>query len=139
MTAASPPTAPPGFQIIEPNDGYIATNGPYYVRATGDGGYEYGFQSDARHVNPHGVMHGGAIVGFLDTILGHFVVLTARRRAATIGLDCRYIAGGPPGPWIEGRVIPRRMTRSLAFVDAEASADGTLLVTASGIFRIFDT
>ena len=32
----------------------------------------------------------------------------------------------------------RRLTRTLAFVDGEALADGKLLVTASGIFRVFE-
>ena len=57
---------------------------------------------------------------------------------ATIGFDCRLLASTQPGSWIEGRAIMRRMTRTLAFVDGEAIADGKLLVTASGIFRVFE-
>lgn len=137
MSQESSPTIPAGFKLMLPNDGYMANNGPYYLRRTEDG-YAYGFQSDARHVNPNNVLHGGAIIGFLDTIMGHFAASSAKRPTATIGFDCRFLASAPPGSWIDGRVIMRRLARTVAFVDGEAYAAGTLLVTASGIFRVFE-
>jgi acyl-coenzyme A thioesterase PaaI-like protein len=138
MPPELPPSIPPGFKLMLPNDGFMANNGPYYLRRIPEGGYAYGFQSDDRHRNPNNVLHGGAIIGFLDTIMGHVAASSAKRPTATIGFDCRFLAGAPPGSWIEGRAIMRRLTRTLAFVDGEAFADGTLLVTASGIFRVFE-
>jgi acyl-coenzyme A thioesterase PaaI-like protein len=138
MSEETSPTIPAGFKLMLPNDGFMANNGPYYLRRIAEGGYEYGFQSDDRHKNPNDVLHGGAIIGFLDTIMGHFAASSAKRPTATIGFDTRFLAGARPGSWIEGRVIMRRLTRTLAFVDGEASAEGTLLVTASGIFRVFE-
>lgn len=132
------PPIPSGFKLMLPNDGFMANNGPYYLRRILEGGYEYGFHSDARHNNPNNVLHGGAVLGFLDTIMGHFAASSAKRLTATIGFDTRFLASAPPGSWIEGRVTMRRLTRSLAFVDGEASTNGTLLVTASGIFRVFE-
>jgi acyl-coenzyme A thioesterase PaaI-like protein len=138
MSQDSPPPVPTGFKLMLPNDGFMANNGPYYLRRIPEGGYAYGFQSDARHRNPNNVLHGGAIIGFLDTIMGHFAAASTKRPTATIGFDTRFLASTQPGPWIEGRTIMRRMTRTLAFVDGEAIADGKLLVTASGIFRVFE-
>jgi acyl-coenzyme A thioesterase PaaI-like protein len=138
MSEETPPPIPPGYKLMLPNDGFMGCNGPYYLRRVAEGGYEYGFQSDARHRNPNNVLHGGAILGFLDTIMGHFAASSAKRPTATIGFDSRFLAGTSPGPWIEGRVAMRRLTRTLAFVDGEALADGKLLVTASGIFRVFE-
>jgi acyl-coenzyme A thioesterase PaaI-like protein len=138
MSQESSPTIPAGFKLMLPNDGFMANNGPYYLRRLEEGGYDYGFQSDARHRNPNNVLHGGAIIGFLDTIMGHFAAASAKRPTATIGFDTRFLAGARPGAWIEGRVAMRRLTRTLAFVDGEAIADGTLLVTASGIFKVFE-
>jgi acyl-coenzyme A thioesterase PaaI-like protein len=138
MSATTTSDIPTGFKLMLPNDGFMANNGPYYLRRLPEGGYEYGFQSDARHKNPNNVLHGGAVIGFLDTILGHFAAASAKRPTATIGFDCRFLASAPPGSWIEGRAIMRRMTRTLAFVDGEAIAGGKLLVTASGIFRVFE-
>jgi len=130
--------APEGFRPLAAADGFIGHNGPYYWREGAGGWPEFGFQSDARHGNPNGVVHGGALLGFLDTILGFVVVRECRRRCATVSLDCRFIAAVPPGAWIDGRTAVRKLTRSLAFVDAEAAAGDTLLVAATAVFRVFD-
>jgi len=129
---------PADFQLAAAAEGFIGHNGPYYWRQDVTRGLEFGFQSDARHINPNGMLHGGAILGFLDTILGHVVVRETRKRCATIALDSQFIAAIPPGPWISGHATIKKLTRSLAFVDAEASANETLLVTATAIFRVFD-
>ena len=85
-----------------------------------------------------GVLHGGAILSFIDTILGHAVVNEARKKCATISLDSRFIGTAAPGAWIGGRATLRKLTRSFAFVDAEAFEGDRLLVTATAIFRVFD-
>jgi acyl-coenzyme A thioesterase PaaI-like protein len=82
-------------------------------------------------------LHGGAVLTFLDTILGQAVVREARRPCATISLDSRFIATAAPGAWIGGRATIRKLTRSFAFVDGEAFAGDKLLVTATAIFRVF--
>lgn|SRR3990172_4713525 len=131
-------TMPSGFQVFTVADGFIGHNGPYYWRRDDDGRFEFGFQSDARHANPNGVLHGGAVLGFLDTILGHAVVVESRKRCATIALDTRFLAAVQPGSWVSGRASIRKLTRGLAFVDAEAAVGETLIVTATAIFRVFD-
>ncbi len=129
---------PDGFRAMKSADGFIGHNGPYYWRKGEDGRTEFGFASDQRHVNPNGVLHGGAVLGFLDTILGDAVFREVRRPCATIAFDSRFLAAAKPGAWITGRVTIRRITRTLAFVDGEALAGETVLVTASGVFRVFD-
>ncbi len=129
---------PPGFQPFEIRDGFIGHNGPYFWRQVSDGVFEFGFQTDARHGNPNGVLHGGAVLTFLDTILGHAVVREAGRPCATVSLDSRFIATAPPGAWVRGRTVMKKLTRTFAFVDAEAFAGDKLLVTATAIFRIFE-
>jgi len=131
--------APPeGFKLLRIDEGFIPHNGPYYYRRDSAGRLEFGFQSDARHLNPNGVLHGGAILGFLDTILGHAIVRETRRYCATVSLDTQFMAAVPPGQWILGRVRIKRVARTLAFVDGEAVAGDTVLVTAAAVFRLFD-
>jgi len=130
---------PAGFKPFWVTDGFIGLNGPYYSREDSEGRVDFGFQTDARHGNPNGVLHGGAVLTFLDTILGHAVVREAKRPCATVSLDSRFIATVAPGAWIGGHTTVRKLTRSFAFVDAEALAGDKLLVTATAIFRIFDT
>jgi acyl-coenzyme A thioesterase PaaI-like protein len=133
---ASPPE---GFQLFWVTDGFIGHNGPYYWRKDEAGIVDFGFQTDARHGNPNGVLHGGAVLSFIDTILGHAVVNGAGKKCATISLDSRFIGTAAPGAWIGGRTTLRKLTRSFAFVDAEAFEGDKLLVTATAIFRIFDS
>lgn len=133
---ASPPA---GFQPFRITDGFIGHTGPYYWRKDEAGVLEFGFQTDARHSNPNGALHGGAILAFFDTILGHAVVSEARKKCATISLDSRFIGTAAPGAWIGGRTTLRKLTRSFAFVDAESFEGDRLLATATAIFRIFDS
>ena len=133
---ASPPD---GFQQFWVTNGFIGHNGPYYWRKDEAGLFEFGFQTDERHGNPNGVLHGGSILGFLDTILGHAVVTGAGKKCATVSLDSRFISTAAPGAWIGGRTALRKLTRSFAFVDAEAFEGDKLLVTATAIFRVFDS
>lgn len=124
---------PEGFALLKPNQGYIAVSGPYYRAAGG----LYGFQSDARHGNPNGVLHGGAILTFVDTVLGREVVRVTRRRCATVALNSQFMAAGKPGDWIEAKVVIRKLTGSMAFVDAEVTAAGEPVLTATSIYRVF--
>jgi acyl-coenzyme A thioesterase PaaI-like protein len=127
---------PAGFQPLEQTEGYIGLAGPFFWRREEDGGCDYGFPSDDRHGNPNGVLHGAAILTFVDTILGHAVVSATSRKCATIALTSQFVAGVPTGGWISGRADIRRLTKSLAFLDAEASSGDTLLLAATAIFRI---
>lgn len=130
--------APPGFTPFRESGGYIGLSGPFFWKTLDDGQHAYGFHSDARHGNPNGVLHGAALVTFVDTLLGHCVVATTRRPCATVALTTQFVAGAPVGRWISGGARLRRLTRTMAFLDAEASDGDTLLMTATAVFRIFE-
>jgi acyl-coenzyme A thioesterase PaaI-like protein len=132
------PIAPPGYTAFPDANGYIALNGPYFWAPDLSGGYVYGFQSDGRHGNPNGVLHGAAIATFVDTFLGHTVVTVTGKQCVTVALNCQFVAGLSTGAWIAGRARLRKITRTMAFLDAEATANETLLLTATAIFRIFE-
>ena len=92
--------------------GFIEHNGPYYWAREPSGDWIYGFQSDARHGNPNGVLHGAAVTAFVDTFLGHAVVARTGRLCATVALNVQFVAGAPAGGWISGRARLRKLTRS---------------------------
>jgi uncharacterized protein (TIGR00369 family) len=126
------------FASFAENGGFIAHNGPYYWAKEPSGEFVYGFQSDARHGNPNGVLHGAAVTTFVDTFLGHAVVVQTGRLCATVALNVQFVAGAPSGGWVSGKARLRKLTRTMAFLDAEASAGDKLLLTATAIFRVFD-
>ncbi|HET6146400.1 MAG TPA: PaaI family thioesterase [Polyangia bacterium] len=47
----------------------------YVLREVGDGSasWEWEYAVDPAHFNPHGVLHGGVVMGLLDTAMGHVV------------------------------------------------------------------
>jgi acyl-coenzyme A thioesterase PaaI-like protein len=135
MTSSPPQSFEP---LPSSTEGFIDHNGPYYWRRDEGSVPEYGFQSDSRHANPNGFLHGGAVLSFLDTILGFAVFKETQRKCATVTLDSRFVGNVAPGEWITGRTVVKRLTRTFAFVDGEALAGEKLLVTTAAVFRIFD-
>lgn len=127
----------PGFVRLGETEGFIGLAGPYYWRPTAAGAVDYGFPAELRHGNPNGVLHGGSITTFMDTVLGYEVIRVTGRRCATIALNTQFLAGGRAGDWITGRIAMRRLTGSMAFIDGEVLAGETLVATTTAIFRLF--
>lgn len=119
-------------------DGFIGHNGPYFWGKDASGEFIYGFQSDARHSNPNNVLHGAAVTAFVDTFLGHAVVMRTARPCATVALNVQFVGGVTAGHWISGKARIRELTRTMAFLDAEARAGDKLLMTATAIFKLFE-
>lgn len=94
---------------------------------------------DERHTNRHGVLHGGIAAMLLDSACGATASLTlddsGRRPFLTISLNIDFVGAGRQG----GVTATGRVTgggRSLLFVAAElVHDDGTLIATASGVFK----
>ena len=68
---------PPGFSALPTLGGFIAANGPLYLRHEGDR-VQLGFRVEARHVNPLGVCHGGMLATFCDMLVPLSIRLYAR-------------------------------------------------------------
>ncbi|MFV0280082.1 MAG: PaaI family thioesterase [Rhodoblastus sp.] len=130
-------TEPAGFSHMTfDGQGLIDLLGPFCWRPEGEG-FVYGFQSDKRHGNPNGVIHGGALSAFADTLTGHFIEHACGRKCATIALDARFIAAGRIGAWVWGRARMRKLTRTLAFLDVDIEAEDALIATVSCVYRVF--
>jgi uncharacterized protein (TIGR00369 family) len=128
---------PEGFQPFDHPEGHIGLNGPYYFKNLSDGEFSYGFQTDERHGNPNGVIHGGALFSFVDTLLGHLIVSRTNRYCATVSITTEFVAAAPTGGWVEGTAELKKLTRSMAFVRAEVFCDGEILLLANSVFKLF--
>ncbi len=137
MSGAPASPVPDGYKEFPVSGPFALSCGPFHYRQEADGDYGYGFAAEERHTNPYGIVHGGVLVTFADTFMGRTVVAAAKCACATISLNTEFMAGGAPGDWIEGRAEVTRLTRSLAFLRAEVSSGGNMLMTASGIWRLF--
>ena len=98
----------------------------------------FGLQVDERHTNPNGVLHGGVLVTLMDTVMGQIAEEETGRVTTTITLNIDFAAGVTPPAWIEAHPSMVRLTRSLCFMRGEVREGANVLLSATGIWRVFD-
>jgi uncharacterized protein (TIGR00369 family) len=133
------PNIPEGFKPRRFGEGFIAVNGPLYVKKL-EPGILLGFRVESRHCNPMGICHGGMIATFCDMLLpisAHYLSTElARRFLPTINLQVDYLAASKLGAWVQGEAELLRATRSMVFMQGVVHADGEAVARVSGIFKI---
>jgi len=72
---------PEGFEPFRFNEGFLSVAGPYYFKSSEQPVLSFGLQTGPEHANPNGVLHGGVLMSFADTVMGtavYFNGATAR-------------------------------------------------------------
>jgi uncharacterized protein (TIGR00369 family) len=130
---------PAGFRPLPTLGGFIASNGPLYLRHEGDS-VQLGFRVERRHANPLGICHGGMLATFCDMLVPISIhrknLEVSRRFLPTISLQIDYLDPAPLGAWVEGEAQVLRTTRSFVFAQGMVTADGEVCARVSGIFKI---
>jgi uncharacterized protein (TIGR00369 family) len=132
------PDMPEGFAPLKISFGLIGVIGPLYGKWQADR-LLLGFRVEDRHCNPGGVAHGGMLATFADMLLpfaSRFQSKVDMGFMPTVNLTCDYLAPAPHGSWVEGTAEPVRITRNLLFAQGLATADGTPVLRANGIFKV---
>jgi uncharacterized protein (TIGR00369 family) len=94
-------SVPPGFQPIAQTSGFADANGPWFEKIEGDHLIR-GFRPGPQHSNSHGIVHGGMLAAFLDSVLGSTVFHVLHRRCVTVRLTIDYLMPGRVGVWLQG-------------------------------------
>ncbi|WP_404476802.1 PaaI family thioesterase [Novosphingobium sp. BL-52-GroH] len=99
----------------------------------------FGFRVAPRHCNLLPTCHGGMLATFADVVMAKAVVLvdTDRTSLPTVNLSIDYLAPAPLGGWVEATVRIDRLATSLAFLHATFHVGETMVLRASGVFRIY--
>ena len=113
--------------------GYVVDTG------AGDGTAACRLDLDDRHLNRQGMLHGGLAATLLDSAMGATGSLTVdasgRHPFTTLSLTVNYVAPGRPGT-VEARGRVTGGGRSTLFIEgALRHQDGTLIATATDVFR----
>ena len=128
---------PNGFKPFPIAGGFDQACGIIYRRETGSGA-TLGFRPTERHGNPNNVIHGGMFMTFADNIMGLIAEESSGHYTATISLNVDFVASTAPDGWVEGRPTLTRLARTVAFLPSEIVSGGKTLITASGVWRIFE-
>jgi uncharacterized protein (TIGR00369 family) len=137
MTASEDIPAPPeGYVLSERRGGFSAHNGPYFHKPAEGGVAEHAFFALRRHTNGLGLVHGGMLSAFMDSLLAAAVYRGVQRTGVTINLSVDFLHMARAGEWIEGEARLTRATRDIAFAEGHARVGATELVRASGVFKL---
>ncbi len=130
----SPPTEVPATGPFQALLGYRS-------RLDADGTARVELVIGERHLSQYGVAHGGVALALLDTVGGLAVYARAGalRRLATASLSMNFIRTVRPGPVVAlGRVEQIGGTLAHTRMELrEERADGALLASAIGVYRMF--
>lgn len=94
---------------------------------------------EPRHLNRHGILHGGMVATVLDVVCGNtasqFFDPENHADLVTVSLNLSYVAGARGGT-ITARARPTGGGKSIAYIFGELfDEEGRLLATANGIFK----
>jgi uncharacterized protein (TIGR00369 family) len=132
------PPPPAGFVRVESRSGFQLQNGPYFQReAPAEPGLvEHALFILPRHTNGLGVLHGGMLSAFLDSLLGTAASRGAGRPGMTVHLSVDFLRMARAGDWLMGEARLTHATREVAFAEGRALVGGREVGRASGIFKL---
>lgn len=122
---------------ISPRDRFNAVLGKLLVRADGEGRATVRMFPETRHANLGDMVHGGAILTFIDMaffIAGRAIGAEVRR-AVTLDCSVRFLSPGRVGLPLDAEVELLRETKRLAFFAGKVVQDGELVAAFSGALR----
>lgn len=99
-------------------------------------------QTDERHENAGGTVHGGLLVTMLDSAMGSAVadVLDQGQKTATVDLSVTFLEPGSVGDALVARARIVRRATNLVFTEASVAAEGSADPVARAIatFAVID-
>ena len=115
--------------------GFIGTAGPLWTRRE-DAGWAYGLLCDARHLNPAGRVHGGALVTLLDHAISTIAWERSGKQACvTVQLNTSFMKPARAGQLLAARAQLHHASGSMLFLDATLHADEVLVATAQAVMK----
>ena len=133
-----PPTdIPAGYVEIATGNGFSSRNATFYGQWVNER-LRLGFRVGEQHRNLGGVLHGGMLATFADTLLpcaAMYQAFAGRRFLPTISLQIDYLAPAAMGAWVHGEAEVLRTTRNMVFMQGLIHADNALIARVSGVFK----
>jgi uncharacterized protein (TIGR00369 family) len=132
------PAPPEGFVEMPPRSEFAGHNGPVFHRPDAEG-VEHALFILPRHTNGLGLLHGGMLSAFLDSLLGSAVYRGVGRTAVTVHLSVDFLRMARKGEWLRGEARMTHATRDVAFAEGGAYIGRHLVGRATGVFKLMGT
>ena len=121
----------------ETNTGFMKHIGGLSLKKLDVNNFEFLVDVKEIHLNSGKIAHGGFLSTMADTGMGTAAhMLTENRRCVTISLDIKFISAVLLNQTLKGKVKIQKKTKSLIFITCEMSNTESIVVTASGVWKI---
>ncbi len=136
VPGGAPPSPDEGGWKVRSLAGFAGTAGPLWTRREGDG-WAYGFQMAPAHLNPAGVVHGGALL----TLVDHAISTVAweacgRVPCVTLQLDSQFLTAVRQGQFAQARAQITHRTHQMLFMQGSVAVDGQMVLRAQAIVKV---
>lgn len=123
-----------GYKYIPFNDNFEDLLGPFLINEE-SGEISCAVQTDERHSNSMGILHGGFLMTFADYALFAFSECGAEQPSVTVGFNSEFIASGNAGDMVIARGECLRKTKSMVFARGSLMVGDDILMTFSGVLK----
>ena len=137
MSTHSPSNTPPSPDWTPRQlPGFMGLAGPLWTRREGPG-WAYGLQVQSQHLNPAGLLHGGALLTLMDHALSTIAWESAGRvPCLTLQLDSQFLGSAGEGDFVVVRAAPVHRTRGLIFLQGRATLGEAPVLQAQAIMKV---
>lgn len=119
---------------LHQDDTFISSLGDVLERGR-DGTIQIGLQTDKRHVNLGGIVHGGVVMTLIDRAVGINCRYQAEgQRMVTASLTTNFLGAINVGDFVSVNCLFRKVGRRAMFADAEVWVGDKLVATGTGMW-----
>ena len=120
----------------ETNTGFINHIGGLSLKKIDTNNFEFSIVVKEIHLNSGKIAHGGFLSTIADTGMGTAAHMISNRRCVTISLEMKFLSAGILNQTLSGKVRIQKKTNSLVFITCEIFSSVSIVVTASGVWKI---
>jgi uncharacterized protein (TIGR00369 family) len=124
-------------KMNETNTGFMSHIGGLELEKIDENNYSFSFIVKEIHLNNGKIAHGGFLSTIADTGMGIAAHMVSNKRCVTISLEMKFISAALINQKLIGKVKIQKKTKSLVFITCEICNYEDIVVTASGIWKIF--
>ena len=121
----------------ETNTGFMRHIGGLSLKKIDINSFEFSVIVKEIHLNSGKTAHGGFLSTIADSGMGTAAhMLTENKRCVTISLEIKFISAALLNQALKGKVKIKKKTKSLIFITCEIFNSKSVIITASGIWKI---